>query len=575
MIPGMARSRAARAWLVAVGVLALGTGAGTAPAKSYSADTFNSHVRVLAGGALEVTETVVFRFQNGTFDHVFREIPTRKTDGIHVVSASMDDRPFPRGDGINHIEVRTGSNVRVEWRFPPAADSTHTFVLTYIARGVIQQTDASDVLEWRALPSRHDYSIAAATLALELPPSMQDSAGSLPAPSIESHDIRGGVSASVPRLQDGAAGPVALATARGVRPNGWIQTRIALPRGSLVSAPPEWQQSQTAARALAPRWITAAATVALGGLVILFGLRQSYDAPQPQDVPSLLPTAPDDLAPALAGALLSNGSPGLEHAMATLVALAERGRVSVDEREPGMLGGRSFELRQTGRGALAPHEQALLETGFGDASEGSAVSFSSFGRRLTRSFRRFSGAVTGELLQEGLVDPDRRRVRQRYVAVMILLLVAGGLGIPASAVLVDRFGPWPLLVPAAVVFVGIVSGIFVAATTPLSDEGLRRAARWRAVRAYVKAVSRGDQVAAADTRPSLLPFVVAAGLASAWGKYLKGRPGALPAWFHPVSHASGDVAFVAFVTTSGATHGPGAGAGVAGGAAGGGASGAG
>jgi hypothetical protein len=575
MIPGMARSRAARAWLIAVGVLALGAGAGTAPAKSYSADTFNSHVRVLAGGALEVTETVVFRFQNGTFDHVFREIPTRKTDGIHVVSASMDDRPFPRGDGINHIEVRAGSNVRVEWRFPPAADSTHTFVLTYIARGVIQQTDASDVLEWRALPSRHDYSIAAATLALEFSDSMQDSAGSLPAPSIESHDIRGGVSASVPRLQDGAAGPVALATADDIRPNGWMEARIALPPGSLVSAPPEWQRSEAAARALAPRWITAAATVALGGLIILFGLRQSYDAPPPQDVPGLLPAAPDDLAPALAGALLSNGSPGLEHAMATLVALADRGRLSVEEREPGMLGSRSFELRQTVRGTLAPHEQALIETGFGGAGEGTAVSFNSFSRGLTRHFRRFSTAVRDELLRAGLLDPERRAIRRRYLVLMISLIVVGGLGFPAAAALVDRFGPWPLLVPAAVIAVGIVSGIFVAATTPLSDEGLRRAARWRAFRAHVKGVSRGEQTADPDSRSSLLPFAVAAGLASAWGKYLKDRPGALPAWFHPVSHASGDVAFVAFVTTSGATHGPGAGGGVAGGAAGGGASGAG
>jgi hypothetical protein len=140
---------------------------------------------------------------------------------------------------------------------------------------------------------------------------------------------------------------------------------------------------------------------------------------------------------------------------------------------------------------------------------------------------------------------------------------------------VDRFGPWPLLVPAAVIAVGIVSGIFVAATTPLSDEGLRRAARWRAFRAHVKGVSRGEQTADPDSRSSLLPFAVAAGLASAWGKYLKDRPGALPAWFHPMSSASGDVAFVTFVTTSGATHGPGAGGGVAGGAAGGGASGAG
>jgi hypothetical protein len=554
---------------------AFAAGTGTASAKSYAADRFDSYVRALPGGALQITETVVFRFQDGTFDHVFREIPTRKTDGIEIVSASMDGRPFPRGDGPNQIEVRSRSNVRVQWRFPPVADSTHTFVLTYIVRGVVQQTDTADVLEWKALPAQHDYAIQSATLVLEFPASMEDAAGTLPAPSMASHDVKGGVDVAAPQLRDGAAGPVALATAHDIGPNGWMEARIALPRGSLVSAPPAWQRSEAAARAFAPRWITAAALVALGGLVILFGLRRSYDPPPPRDVQHPLPAAPDSLAPALAGALLSNGRPGIEHAMATLVGLANRGRVLVQEREPGILGSRSFELRQTGQGALAPHEQALLDIGFGNATDGSAVSFASFGRRVTGHFRRFSAAVRAELLQAGFIDPERQRVRRRYIATMIVLLVVGGLGFPACAVLVERFGPWPLVVPAAIVFVGIASGIFAAATTPLSDEGLRRGARWRAFRAHVKAVSRGEQPEAADSGPSLLPFVVAAGLASAWGKYLKNRPGALPAWFHPISNASGDAAFVTFVTTSGATHGAGAGGVAAGGAAGGGASGAG
>jgi hypothetical protein len=571
----MIRAIKAYVALLALTLGAMAASAGTASAKSYAADSFDSYVRVLPGGTLRVTETVVFRFQSGTFSHVFREIPPRNTDGVEIVSASMDGRPFPPGEGVNHIEVRKGSNVRVEWHFPPVADSTHTFVLTYVVRGVVQQTNAADVLKWQALPTRHDYSIASATLMIELPASLGNAAGTLPAPSIQSHDISGGVSATVPRLQDGAAGPVAAATAHGVRPNGWMQAGLALPPGSLVTAPPRWQQSEAAARARAPRWILAAATMALGGIVILFGLRRGYDSPAPQDVPGPLPAAPDDLAPALAAALLSNGAPRLEHAMGTLVALADRGRLSVEEREPGMLGGRSFEVRETGRGPLAPHEHALIDTGFSGAREGTPVPFSSFSRRIAGHFRRFSAAVNNELLEAGLLDPERRAVRKRYLVLMISLLVLGGLGFPASAVLVDRFGPWPLLLPAAIMVVGIASGIFLAATTPLSDEGLRRAARWRAFRAYVKGVSRGEQVAAPDTGASVLPFVVAAGLASAWGKYLKNRPGELPAWFHPVSRASSDVAFVAFVTTSGATHGGGGGGAASAGGAGGGASGAG
>ena len=36
-------------------------------AKSYSAERFDTRITVLSGGAIEVTETVVFRFEDGTF----------------------------------------------------------------------------------------------------------------------------------------------------------------------------------------------------------------------------------------------------------------------------------------------------------------------------------------------------------------------------------------------------------------------------------------------------------------------------------------------------------------------------
>ena len=57
-------------------VWALSLAATPAAAKSYRADRFDARIRLLPGGDLEVVETVVFRFETGTFDHVFREIST-------------------------------------------------------------------------------------------------------------------------------------------------------------------------------------------------------------------------------------------------------------------------------------------------------------------------------------------------------------------------------------------------------------------------------------------------------------------------------------------------------------------
>ena len=175
-------------------VLLAGLTAAAAPAaaKSYFAERFDSHVRVMPGGALEVTETVVFHFEGGSFDHVYREIPTRRTDGIQIVSASLDGRAFPIGDGVDRVQVTGRSKLRVQWRFAPLTNSSHVFVLTYIARGVVSQTDTADVLQWRALPTEHQYRIASSTIEFELPAAAAaGGAGAVPAPSVEWHRVDG------------------------------------------------------------------------------------------------------------------------------------------------------------------------------------------------------------------------------------------------------------------------------------------------------------------------------------------------------------------------------------------------
>ena len=90
--------------VVVVSVWVAGTG--IAEAKSYSAERFDSRIRVVDGGALEVTETLTFRFESGTFSRVFRDIPRRRTDGIEILRASMDGRPFPFGTDTNQASIR-------------------------------------------------------------------------------------------------------------------------------------------------------------------------------------------------------------------------------------------------------------------------------------------------------------------------------------------------------------------------------------------------------------------------------------------------------------------------------------
>ena len=141
-----------------------------AAAKSYSADRFDATVRVLPDGTLDVTETVVFRFEDGTFKEVFREIPARRTDGIEVVRAGMEGETLPFGTESGTAEVRQrDGRVRVVWRFRPVEQVTRTFVLNYRVKGAVRQENGADLLVWRATPGEHGYAIAESTIRFELP----------------------------------------------------------------------------------------------------------------------------------------------------------------------------------------------------------------------------------------------------------------------------------------------------------------------------------------------------------------------------------------------------------------------
>jgi Predicted membrane protein (DUF2207) C-terminal domain/Predicted membrane protein (DUF2207) N-terminal domain len=542
-------------------------------AKSYSAERFDSRVRVMAGGAVEVTETVAFRFESGTFDHVFRDIPVRRTDGIEIVAASLDGRPFPIGDGVNHIQVTGSSKMRVLWRFQPLADSTHVFVLTYVARGVVTQGADADVVAWRALPTEHAYRIAAATVEFEFPGALSGGSAGVPAPKMEWHRVDGPVDATVRRAaEDTAAAPVvARATASGVRANGWIEARFDMARGSILTAPPAWQRAQQSAQALAPRWMTAALLISMAGLIVLFGLRQQYDPPRRDQLASRTSmAAPDSLPPGLVGALLSNGRVAVEHAMATFLSLAGRGIVSIEEQR-GFLGQPSFSIRPLPTKApLSAHERALLSITLDETKIGQATSLTAAKRRLVRRFRQFSAAMREDLSAAGLIDQDRKRIRDRYVRISVAMLILSAIALAVAGMfLVSRYGAWSMLIPAALAVTAMSAMIFAAATTPLSNEGLRRAAGWRGFREYLKALTQDRQPAPSGVE-AFLPFAVATGLAAGWAKYVKRHPNSVPAWFRALSAGSRERAFTAFVMSAGAhgAHG-------AGGAAGGGASGAG
>jgi uncharacterized protein (TIGR04222 family) len=527
----------------------------------YSADRYDARIEILDGGTIKVSETVTVRFESGSFTQFYRAVPVRRTDGIEIVSVGMNGERLTQGTGPREFEIARSSDVRVTWHFPPTADSTRTFELTYLVHGVVRQESDADMLVWRILPTEHRYAIASSTVDIST------AAEPLAQPVVDTHRVGD----SQVQVSDRHIRIAATA----IRSNGWLEAFVPFARGTVIDAPPAWQRHEQNVNALSGTWIVAAAIVALGGLALLFVVRQQYDPPPHDLSPSARTMAPPDpLPPVIAGTLLTNGSPRLEHAMAALFSLAERGVVRIDE-QPRRLGQRQFAIARVPKTQpSSPFDEQLLEIIFSPEAH-DAVSLAKARHRLVRQFRKLKNALEPAMASAGLLDPDRQAVRRRFARVAAGCLVAAGAATIAFAIVVDRFGPSLMLIPAALGLVGVAALISFAAHTPLSNEGVRRAHEWRGFRQYLRDVARDRQPSPADAEVRrLLPYAIALGLAHSWSSYLKKHRAAVPAWFHAISAAGHDsaAAFSAFVGSGGT--GAGGGHAGAGGGAGGGSSGA-
>jgi hypothetical protein len=528
---------------------------------AYTARRFDVSARILAGGSLDVTETITFAFQSGTFRKVWREIPGSRTDGIDIASASMDGHPFTRGDGPGHITVSGSSRVRVEWQFAPAGPSTHTFELRYTARGVGYRSGGLDVVRWRLLPAEHRYKIveSRSTIAASL-----DSPG---APALESHRVDG-----VSTITS-ANGIVVVAS--GIGANGWVIAELHYPAGSLVTAMPGWQQRETSASALGPRWALAAGGIFVAAIVVLLMMRLGYAAPGFEPDQSAITEPPAALPVALAAALAAKGRASGLQAAVTLLDLADRGVLSVREL-PRRLGLRNYEFSQVpGKHDLADHEAEAVTIAF--AGSGEDVPMNKARMRLTRGAGRFARAVDTDLEERGLLDPSRKAVRDRLTVVSVGMLLVAGLGCIGVAALIPRYQAWPFLLPLALAVAGLVGVVMTATTTSLSDTGLEEGARWRAFKRHLKqlAGARGDDAGQSPVRSRWIVYGIALGLSYQWSRYLKKHPDAAPPWFVATGNDDAGVAFAAFVGNSGAGSAGTGSAGAGGAAAGGGSSGAG
>ncbi len=553
--------------LLAVSVTPVGTSP-TGAAKDYRAEHFDVQFDLQPDGSALVTETVVFRFDDGPFTYAFRDINATQTDGVTFIEAGMDGKRMPLGTQAGQVEVTGSDPLEVKWHFTPTSDTPHEFVVRYRVAGVVRKLDA-DTIRWRAIPQEHEYPIDRSSVTITYPASANPIGPPTLDREIESSQLPNGY-----RL-----------TTTNIPTNQQVILTARFATGTAATTAPQWQihQQQAAAasaRALPIGLVTAVATLLLGGFE-LFAYAHAQRREPIESTFTPLTAPPDDIAPALA-AKLTQHSQGF---MGTLFDLAQRGVLEMQENR-GWWGSKKYMLELTNAAApLSAAEQGLL-TGIFKPGE-TTVEMSQIATRLGSKHKLFDEPLEQELINRGWWDLDRKRLR-RNLGVTGFLLLLGSLGLfllgvfgtgAGSAVDINQvmLGAAVMGIAASGFVLSIALMIYAATVSTLTPEGDAEAARWKSFEKYLRQASKDRQCdLSADAFERYLAFAAAFGLGGAWARHFQRAGGLpLPAWFHALPGSDSDFgAVVAVMSASDSAGASGAGDG-GGGASGGGASGAG
>jgi hypothetical protein len=327
---------------------------------------------------------------------------------------------------------------------PGAQDATHTIVLRYKARNGLRFFDDHDELYWNVTGDEWDMPIDAATARIELPPQVT------------------GVRAIAFNGVYGSTARDARVEIRGSTVLLTMPTRLAFHEGLTgvvgwdKGAVTEPSDVERAAGFLASNWPLG---VPIGVFVLMLWL-WSRVGRDPKRLPVVVQYEPaDGLTPAEAGTLMDE-SADMRDITATMVDLAVRGYLRIEEREHELLFGlikrRDYVFHRLQPAAdakpLAPHEERVLAGIFpGGVSE---QKLSDLENEFYKELPGIRDGIFARLVERGLYRSRPDKVRNGWMVGAVLLGVAL---VMLGGTVAGKLN----LTPVPFVIAGILSGLIV------------------------------------------------------------------------------------------------------------------
>jgi uncharacterized membrane protein len=509
--------RAAAAALAAALLLASSAGAAE---RTLVIDSFNATVQVATDGSIDVVETIRPAF-TGSWNGIYRTIPIeyRTPQGLnYTLRLTIEDITDGSGTALRYESSRVRHYRKLKIWVPGAQDATRTVRIHYTVANALRFFDEHDELYWNITGDEWDVPIRSASATVELPAGVT---------GIRATAFRGEYGSTTQNQVSIDTSSIRVTT-----------TGLGFHEGLTVVAgwDPGVVHRPTAADRVADTFY-GNAPLALPPLVLagMFALwrRKGRD-------PKLAPITaqyepPASMTPAELGTL-ADGKPDMRDITATIVDLAVRGYLHIEETENdrflGLWSSKDYTFTLTkprdAWSALKPHESHLLGAMFG-ANE--FVSLSDLKNKFYKRLPELKNELYDGLVSGGFYASRPDRVRTGYIAGGVALGFLIGLG---GGKVMDWLG----MQPEAAVIAGIASALIVAAFGWFMPSRTARGTReLENILGFQEFLSRVDSdrmnrvIKTPEMFEKFLPFAMALGVEATWAKAFEGIYSQPPQWY--------------------------------------------
>ena len=483
-------------------------------------DSFDAAIQVAVDGSIEVIETITPTF-TGSWNGIYRTIPIeyRTPQGLnYTLRLQIEEITDGSGAPLRYESSRVRHYRKLKIWVPGAQDATRTVRLRYRVANALRYFDEHDELYWNITGDEWDVPIRAATASIALPDGVS---------GIRATAFRGEYG-STARNDVTIAGPIVRVSTPAL---GFHEGLTAV-----VGWNPGVVHRPTAADRVGD---TIYSNAPLGLPLLVFAGMFAVGRSRVRD-PALAPIStryepPDQMTPAELGTLV-DGKPDMRDITATIVDLAVRGYLHIDETENerflGLWSSKDYTFRLTKPreewSALKRHESALLGAMFGADD---TVSLSDLKNKFYKRLPDLKNGLYDNLVDGGLYTARPDRVRGMYIglAIAVGVLIAWGGG-----KIMDSLG----MQPEAAVIAGIVSGLIVGAfawfmpsRTVRGTRELENILGFREFLSRVDADRLNRTVKTPEMFEKFLPFAMALGVESNWAKAFEGIYQQPPQWY--------------------------------------------